>query len=234
MFRPCGRLALVIALGAALLAGPAASLAAQEGTGSRFSGSAAVMNTQPLGELRTGPGFGLALSAAYALDANRIFRLRGEVRGGMYDHDSRELCLGGDIGCWIRLDLNTSYASLYGGLGPEIALPLGPMDLVLAATGGVGAFSVTSSLEGVDDNDSFGDTNHFQDSFFAWSAGGELRVPVSRKVAVALGSHYQHNGRASYVVEGGITERSDGTLAVTPITTDANMIAITLGVAVRP
>lgn len=231
-------LAFAVAVGALVpSAGPTSAQdppAEEPATPSRFNVSIGLLNTQPLGELRTGPGIGAALSGTYALDARRIFRLRGDFRASIYDHDRRRVCAGGTIGCWIRLDVNTSYSSIYGGVGPEIVLPLGRVDLALAGTAGIGSFSVSSSLKGVDDRQSFGETNHFDDLFFAWSTGAELRVPVARKVAISLGSHYQHNGRASYVVEGGITERPDGSLEVSPLTTDANMVAIVLGVAFRP
>lgn len=206
----------------------------ESGTLSRFNVSIGLLNTQPLGELRTGPGIGAALSGTYALDAARIFRLRADFRGSIYDHETREFCAGGAIGCWIRMDLSTSYSWLYGGVGPELVLPLGRFDVALAATAGIGAFSVDSSLKGSDDNREFARTDQFDDTFFSWAAGGEVRVPVSRRVAIALGSHYQRNGRASYVVEGGITQRSDGSLEVSPLTTDANMVAIVLGISIRP
>lgn len=218
----------------AALAIPSAS-AAQDGNSSRFSGSLALLNTQPLGELATGPGIGVAASAAWAVHAARIFRIRGEFRGALYDWENREVCFSRTVGCRVRLDLNTSYGVVYAGLGPEIALPLGFADLALAATGGWGAFLTSSSLQGVDEYDeSIGNTTNYEDHAFAWSAGGELRVPITHSVAVALGTHYQHNGRMSYLVQGGIVDNPDGSLTLFPITSDANLLAITLGVAIRP
>ena len=221
-------------LAAALLLLPAA-LTAQEPVRSRFSGTLSLLNIQPLGELRTGPGIGLAASGAFALDPAQRLRLRADVRLASYGHESRRFCISQTIGCWIEVDVNTDYTMMYGGVGPELALPILGTELVLDATAGVGYFGVASSLQGIDDaDDRIGHTTHYDDTVFAWSAGGDLRIPDSRVLAVSLGTHYLHNGQASYVVEGGITQNPDGTLDVHPLTTDANVVAITLGVAIHP
>ena len=208
----------------------------EERTPSRFSGSLAVLNTQPLGELQTGPGYGIGLSGAWAVDAARRFRLRGELRAAIYGRDTRTACLSETVGCLIEIDINTDYTSFYFGVGPEVGIPLLGSELVLDATAGVGSFGVTSSVRGVSDpeGENLLSTNNFSDTFFAWSAGGELRVPVSSVISLALGARYQHNGQASYVREGGVTRNPDGSITVDAITTDANQMALTLGVALHP
>jgi opacity protein-like surface antigen len=201
---------------------------------SRFSGSAAILNTQPLGDLATGPGYGVGLSAAWALDRAQRFRIRGELRAAGYGWESRRACLSETVGCLIEVDINTIYSTLYLGAGPELAVPVLGSTLILDATAGYARFSVDSSVEGVDDQESLLNTNNFHDHVFAWSAGGELRVPVSSQLAIALGARYQRNGEASYVREGGIARNPDGTLDVDALTTEANQVAITLGVAFHP
>lgn len=216
---------------AVLLVVPAAARAQEP---SRFSGSIALLNTQPLGELSTGPGIGIAVAGAYALDPFRIFRLRGEFRASVYDRETDQVCFSGTVGCRILLDLETNYSIVYGGIGPQIVIPIGPTELALDGTIGWSAFTATSTLQGVDDQDeSFGQTNNYDDQTFAWSTGGEFRVPVSRQVAIALGAHYQHNGTVSYLRKGGITDNPDGTLSFDPYRTEANLVAITLGVDIR-
>lgn len=201
---------------------------------SRFSGSLTLLNTQPMGSLSTGPGIGVGVSGAWALDPAHMLRLRGEFRGAVYGWESRRACLSQTVSCLIEVDINTSYNTMYLGAGPELALPLGPAQLVLDATAGVASFTVSSSVQGVSDSESTLNTNNFSDNFFAWSAGGELRIPVGRQVSIALGAHYQRNGYASYVNEGGITVNPDGSLDIDARTTDANLLAITLGVAFHP
>lgn len=221
----------LLSLGALLLA--TAGAHAQEP--SRFSGSIMLLNTQPLGELSTGPGFGIALAGAYALDRFHILRIRGEFRASIYDSETRQICFSGTVGCRILLDLETNYGIMYGGIGPQIVIPIGPTELALDGTLGWSAFTATSTLQGVDDQDeSFGQTNNYEDDTFAWSTGGEVRVPVSRQVAIALGTHYQHNGTVSYLREGGITDNPDGTLSFDPYRTEANLVAVTVGVEIRP
>ncbi len=221
--------------GALAVAPAAANLSAQEPAPGPFTFGIGLLNTQPLAGLRTGPGIGVGLTGSLALGPSRWLRVRGDFRAASYGMDRQQVCLSQTVGCWIEVDISTNYHTVYAGVGPEVALPLGRSELVLAATGGVGYFGVSSSLSGIDEiGDDFGDTNHFSDAFFAWSTGGELRVPVSRIVALAAGLQYQRNGRASYVPDGGVTERPDGSLNVAAVTTDANLLAFTLGVAIRP
>jgi hypothetical protein len=226
----------VAALAAVAMAGPVAAQGPGE-TPSRFSGGLTLVHTQPLGNLETGPGWGVGLSAAWALDEARVFRLRGELRAAIYGRDTRpNVCLSETVGCLIQVDVNTDYSSLFFGVGPEVAVPLGGSELVLDATAGVGSFLVTSSVEGVsdpDDQDLF-TTENFSDTFFAWSAGGELRIRLTPVVSLALGAHYQYNGEASYVREGGVTLNPDGSVNVDAITTDANQMTFSLGVAFHP
>lgn len=202
---------------------------------SRWSGAVELLDTQPLGALATGPGVGLGVSGAWSVAPSQVLRLRAEFRGAIYGQHREEFCLAQPVGCWLRVGVSTTYGSFFFGLGPEVSLPLAGMELVLDGTMGVGYFGVSSSLDGADaDQGNVFTTDHFHDAFLAWSTGGELRVPISSQLSVVVGTHYQHNGRASYVREGDITQNADGTLNVRSTTTDANMVAITLGIAVHP
>lgn len=202
---------------------------------SRTSLSFALLNTQPLGELSTGPGYGIAVAGAYALDDRRIFRLRGELRASVYDHENREICLSAATGCRIMLDMTTDYSIVYLGVGPQVAVPVGPLRLAVDGSLGYSAFAATSALSGVDDHDErFAETTNYEDETFAWSAGGEVGVPVGARWAIALGTRYQHNGVVSYLTEGGITDNPDGSLSFDPYRTEANLLAITLGVTFSP
>lgn len=201
---------------------------------SRFSGTVGVLNTQPLGSLATGPGIGGAVSVAWAVGPARMLRLRAEGRFAGYGSEERRECL--SIGCLIQVDISTTYTTLYIGAGPELAVPVLGSELVLAATAGYANFGVSSSIRGVSDPDSENllTTENFRDDLFAWSVGGDLRVPVASQFSIMLGAQYQRNGEASYVPEGGITQNPDGSVDIDARTTDANMVAITLGVAFRP
>lgn len=228
---------LSVLLFAAALAAPVPATAqGEELTYSPFSASLAFLSTQPLGELRTGPGFGVGITAAWALDPARRLRVRGELRAATYGRETRTACLSATVGCLIEVDIHTDYTSFFVGAGPELAVPVLGTTLVLDATAGYGSFSVRSSVRGISDPDSEDllTTTNFDDGFFAWSAGGEVRVPFASQFSISLGGQYQHNGRASYVREGGITTNPDGSLNVEAMTTDANQFVLTLGVAFHP
>lgn len=200
---------------------------------SRFTGEFNLMNTQAMGELATGPGFGIALSGAWSLDQARIFRLRGDIRFSMYDHETRRVCV---TSCLIEADLDTNHGFMYIGVGPEIALPLGAAELALDATAGFIGFSSSSSLSGVDaENENLLTTNNHEDGAFAWSTGGALRIPLGSQVSLALGAHYMAStGPVTYLLKGRITELSDGSLRLDTTTTEAEAMAFTIGVAIRP
>ena len=233
VLRP-GGLVAVLALAVAPADGGAQAEPVVQRERSAWSGRLALLNTQPLGGLRTGPGVGVDLSAAYALDPGLRYRIRGEFRAASYGSETRPACLSTPVGCLIEVDVVTSYGYLYGGAGPEVAIPVLGSELVVDATAGVGSFTVSSSVRGASDGESVLNTTNFDDTFFAWSTGGELRIPVSSQLSVAVGSRYQHNGEASYVPEGGISENPDGSVAVEALTGDANMATFTLGIAFRP
>lgn len=229
--RPAFPLLLALTLSAAL--GPAEATAQEDREYSRFTGSMALLNTQPTGTLATGPGWGAGIHAAWALDPFRIVRVRAEFRAAIYDHESRQVCV---TSCLIQAELDTSHGLMYAGLGPEIALPLGPVQLALSATAGYLGFSTSSSLEGKDaeDEDIFTTTNH-QDGVLGWAAGSELRVPLGQQADLSLGVHYlAGREEVSYLRTGAITEHPDGSVTFDAIRTDANMMAFTLGVAFRP
>lgn len=219
----------------ALTATAAAQGQEQEPEYSRFTGSLSLLNTQPVGELSTGPGFGIALTGEYALDARRILRAHAAIRGAIYDHERRQVCFSSTVGCRVVLDLDTNYSVAYFGLGPQLVLPLGPTALALDLTGGWTMFTASSSLSGIDESsESFGNTTNHEDHGFGWSTGGELRVRVGRQADITVGARYQRNGRMSYVREGDITDFPDGSIGVEPRTSDANLVAITIGLAFRP
>lgn len=223
--------AALTALAALALAAPVAAQVDAEY--SRFSGEFNLLNTQAMGDLATGPGFGLALSGAWALDQARMFRVRGDLRFSVYDHEKQRVCV---TSCLIQADLDTNHGFMYAGLGPELVLPVGPVDLAFDATAGFIGFSSTSSLSGVDsENENHFNTTNHDDGAFAWSTGAALRIPVGSQVSIALGTHYlASTSPVTYLLKGGITELPDGSLELDSITTDANVVAFTIGVAIRP
>lgn len=227
--------ALLIVLLSAPIAAP---VTAQEAPReySRFTPSLALINTQALGELGTGPGIGAAMTLALAVDPARRIRARLDFRPALYGSESRDGCLMvGGVGCVGDVEVETTYASLYIGAGPELALPIGTSELVVAGTAGLGGFSVGTSVQSDYMDETLATSDDFEDWFFAWSLGGELRIPIWSNGSLLLGAHYQHNGEATYVPEGGVVRDPDEqTVTISPVTSDANQMVIALGLAFRP
>jgi hypothetical protein len=83
------------------------------------------------------------------------------------------------FGCRIGLDLTTTNNIAFGGVGPELAVPLGAIEPYARATMGFSYWFTNSSLSGYDDEAEFGNTTHLSDGMLAWRAGAGVRMRVS-------------------------------------------------------
>jgi len=116
--------------------------------------------------------------------------------------------------------------------GPQLALPLGPVQLYGFWAGGLSYFATDANP---DDGCEcvFTQTLH-DDLTWVSEVGGGVRVALGRSPsgpALDLGVRAMRNGLASYVTGGGVTQNSDGTFTVRPIRSEANLLLIQLGVS---
>ena len=116
--------------------------------------------------------------------------------------------------------------------GPQLALPLGPVQLYGFWAGG---FSYLATDANPDDacECAFTQTLH-DDLTWVSEVGGGVRVALGRwpsRPALDLGVRAMRNGLASYVTGGGVTQNSDGSFTVRPIRSEANLLLIQLGVS---
>jgi len=204
----------------------------------RGQAGGALFIAQPVGEFDdyVGVGFGLGGHLLLRLDPAGVMSLR--VDGGFlnYGRESKRVCLSSTVGCRILVDLVTSNDILFGSIGPQLAVPSGPVRPYVNGGIGLSYFATTSSLSGTSSaNDDFARTTNFDDVTLAWSAGGGLYIPLrigSTTLAIDLGARYLLNGEVEYLREGDIEDHPDGSITLHPTRSEANLLVWHIGVSV--
>ena len=197
-----------------------------------------VIGADPVGEfgLNVDDGFGLQLEGRIPLDRAGFASLRIDGGGLIYGHESADLCFPPPIGCRIGAELNTTNSIVYGGIGPELAIP-GAVSPYVFATMGLSWFATTSSLSGLDDwdDEEYFSTRHLSDVVTAGRLGGGVRIQVGGTsggpVMLDLGMEYHRNGVAEYLRKGDILDHPDGSITIFPNRTEANMYLVRVGVS---
>ncbi|MGH7483363.1 MAG: outer membrane beta-barrel protein [Longimicrobiales bacterium] len=222
----------LVALAVAVLPG-AAQAQLQEPT--RFSAGGALIGARPQGDFRVvgEDVWGLGVHGIVRLDRAGWLALRADAGFMNYGSEEQRVPLA-ETGR-ILLEVNTTNSIAFVTVGPELALPIGPIRPYV--TGGIGFayLATTSSISGIDDDEDFGSTTHLDDATRALTGAAGVRVPVSSGPAVFsidLGAHYQDTGRARYLAEGDIVDEPDGTISFVPRHSDADMLRVQLGVSV--
>lgn len=204
----------------------------------RAVAGAGLIIAQPVGELDDfiGAGFGFGGHFTWKLDARGVLGLRADGGFVIYGHETDRVCLSTTVGCRIEVDLTTTNEIAFFSVGPQLALPSGPVQPYVNASVGVSYFATRSSVDGVgsDDRD-IASTTNFDDTAFAWQAGTGLRVPLGLgRVPVFLdfGARYNTNGRVDYLREGDITDHADGSITLHPQRSEANLVTYVIGASV--
>lgn len=190
---------------------------------------------QPLGAFGDfiNEGYGLSGGFVWNLDRDRVFGIRIEGGFVQYDRETKDACL---VNCRFPIDINTTNNIAFGGIGPQLTVPAGPIRPYLNATAGFSYFYTESSLESTDDFDDhvYDATNH-DDAVFAWTGGGGIMIPLSLRrtqVLLDLGARYHRNGEATYLRKGSIRDNPDGSITITPIQSEANFITYRIGISI--
>lgn len=179
-------------------------------------------------------GFGLELEGRFPVVADGVLSIRLDGGFIIYGHESKAVCFPAPIGCRVGAELNTSNNIAFVGVGPELAVP-GPVSPYIHAGVGLSYFATESSLDGLDDSESYFRTRNYSDLVTALRAGGGLRFRVGGTshgpVLVDLGATYHRNGVAEYLREGDIVDHPDGSITLFPNRTEANLVVFRAGVS---
>jgi hypothetical protein len=227
-----------LALGAIMgLASPLSAQGAPDERLLRARGGGGFTIAVPAGEFDdyVGTGWGLAGHFTLGLAGGGALGLRAEGGYVNYGRETKRVCLSQTVGCRIQVDLTTSNDIMYFNLGPELAVPSGPVRPYVNLSGGFSYFATVSSVEGSGnpDMEDFARTTNFDDFTWAWQAGAGLHIALpwgSMPLFLDLGARYHTNGEAEYLREGGIIDHPDGSITLNPIRSEANLVTIQIGV----
>ena len=239
MFRPARLLTALSVLSAfaatSTLAAQTASVQRSNNTLPRGYGDINFAVSQPLGAFNDfiGQGYGLTGGFVWNFDKDRVFGLRAEGGFVQYGNERTGICL---VTCRVPVDVNTSNDIAFGGIGPQITVPAGPLRPYLNATAGFSYFFTHSSVSGENDYDNnyFDATNH-DDAVFALTGGGGFLIPLSMRrtpILLDLGATFHRNGEATYLRKGSIKDNPDGSIEITPIRSEANFVTYRIGVSI--
>lgn len=132
--------------------------------------------------------------------------------------------------------VNTTYSIATFGIGPQLTVGQGPVRLYGFGTFGASYISARSSYR-VDGCgcDAFASQTDFDDWQGALQGGGGLLVALRTRhtpVSIDLGARYMYNGDAWYVTPGDVVPQPNGSVAIYPNRTPANLVVMHLGVTV--
>ncbi len=164
------------------------------------------------------------------LDQRGIVSLRLQAGWLNYGNESKRTCLATTPGCRVEVRVNTVNGVLFAGVGPELAWQVGKLRAYGHGLVGTSRFATISAIDGGLLPDFVAGDENFGDSGFAWSTGAGLQLPITRRVALDLGVNYQGHGEREYLLEGGLTDNADGSLAFAPRRSSANLFAFRFGV----
>ena len=190
----------------------------------------------PVGEFDdfVGTGLGADFFGRLPLDPLGVLSLRGDLGFLVYGYESKRVCFEG-VGCRVQARLQTTNNIVFGGIGPELALPLRGARPYVHAFMGFSYFNTSSSLEDLWGHDSDFTTENLGDGTVSWGVGGGLELNLRRgrtPIDLNLGVRYHENGRVKYLTEGDIVDNPDGSVTIYPILSEANLMSYHFGVSI--
>lgn len=203
----------------------------------RSSGSFSFVQSRPLGGLAENIGFGYGLNAAYLLrlDHKGYLSLRTDLGLAQYGSESMRVPLSPTIGGRVQVKVSTDNYIVPMSIGPQLAVPTGPIRPYINAGIGAQAFFTDSHVDGSDDDYDFAHTTNQHDWTSTWVAGGGVFVPLyMRKVSVLLdlGVQYFGSGHARYLRPGSIEDLPDSQIRITSFESDTRLALVHLGVRI--
>ena len=234
IFKALSTVAAVAALGATTLSAQASPTRRANSNLPRGYGDINFAVSQPLGDLGDfiGEGYGITGGFVWNLDRDRVFGIRAEGGFVQYGNERTGVCF---LSCRVPLEINTSNDIVFGGIGPQITVPAGPLRPYMNASAGFSYFFTHSSVSGENDYESVFDATNHDDAVFALTGGGGFLIPLSMRrtpVLLDIGATFHRNGEATYLRKGSIRDNPDGSIEINPIRSEANFITYRLGVSI--
>jgi hypothetical protein len=185
---------------------------------------------QPTGVFADYVGVGGGVGGHVVWTPGGVVGLRADASYLIYGHETR----------WYPflplVDVGVATNNQIAGfqIGPQ--LTFGSRGAQVYGFGQVGFsyFFTSSSVKGSANVEPFASTTNFDDFAFATSAGGGVRLQLSRgrvPVALDLGARFLHNSRARYLTQDGIAVDGN-TIYYAPIESQTSLVIYSLGVTI--
>jgi hypothetical protein len=193
--------------------------------------------SNPVGEFaeNVGLGFGITGHGRLPVDDSGTLSLRLDLGFINYGNETIRICI--TLPCRVTGELTTSNNIFMLGIGPEVGVGSGRVQMYGNASLGLAYFATTSSVEGENnEGDPFAESTNFDDVTFAWTAGPGARLGVysgaGADVFLDLFARYHGNGQARYLRKGDIRDQPDGSVVIDPQQSETNFWTFGLGVSV--
>jgi hypothetical protein len=177
--------------------------------------------------------FGVGSSVRHHFSWFRPLGLRGDFAIMNYGNERQHVPLSSTVNR-VTVEMNTSNNVLLAGGGPELAVMRGPVRPYVHGFIGYSYFFTESTAGDEDGGGTFARSTNFSDGGFATGGGAGVRMPLrarSTEIAIDGGARFMRNGVRSYLSEGDVIDRADGTLDFTPRTTNADFWVYYLGIS---
>lgn len=202
---------------------------------SRFSIVGDLLVAQPKGEFSTQldtNGFGANIGGIFRLDDEGLFSVRGDIGGMQYGSETLHapyLPITGRV----ALDVETTNSVFWGSIGPQITVPVGPVQPYMNAAIGFMDFNTSTSVRGSDSDYEYARSTNSDDATSAWIFGGGMYVPLgtSKSWKLHAGARYFYGGEATYLTEGDIIDNPDGSVTLQPRHSKTDQVTWQVGVS---
>ena len=191
----------------------------------------------PTGAFATyvGLGGGFGLHGARYLDEARRVAIRLDVAWTIYGHETIRVPLSPTIP-FVDVEVTTENGIGSFAIGPEVVFGGSAVIPWFRASVGVSDFATITSVKGTDGEEPFATSTNYDDATLALSAGGGLRIALSKgsrnPVGLDLGMVHTWHGETEYLRKGGIVTDASGSVRLETIRSRTNLFAIHLGIVV--
>jgi hypothetical protein len=201
----------------------------------RSSGTVAIVQSRPIGQLSENIGIGYGIAGAYLLRLDRAGFISLRADGGLaqYGDETFRVPLSSTVGGRVQVKVSTNNYMVPLSIGPQLSIPTGLIRPYV--NGGIAAqiFYTESSVDGDDSNYDFATTTNQQDWTSTWVAGGGVSVPIyTNKMSVLIdaGVQYFGSGHARYLRPGSIEDLPNSQIRITQFESATHLMLVHLGV----
>jgi hypothetical protein len=197
---------------------------------------------QPLGPFADNVrhGFGLNGMGTAGLDSRGILSLKAELGWLRLDSKSEPFIV--DTGFeFLELESETTSGVLTLGVGPQLAVPFGPIRPYVGGSVGFARFSTNTAIKlsadqsNTNQEETIDDQTVSSDFILSLTASGGIRFELpfmGRGILADFGARWHRNGEAEYVSSEGVVYNGAGVPTITATRSDADFLVYQLGIVI--